>query len=388
MIKSETIIDITNKRQIGRITGATPGPTLIFTAGIHGNEPSGVTALENVFNALKNYEGAIKGTVIGHKGNLRALNFNVRFIDEDLNRIWSKERLKQPFNPHSSEAREQVELWQEIQDILSDNNGPYYFFDLHTTSGQTIPFLTVNDSLLNRRFTKNYPLPIVLGIEEYLKGPILSYINELGYVAFGFEGGQHSDGSSIIRHEHFIYTTLGITGVLSPHAVQNHKNTLKELGKGRANYFEIFTYQHVPFSVDFEMKPSFKNFQKVKKGELLAILNGEKINSPTKAQIFMPLYQQQGDDGFFLVRPIPRFFLWLSKHIRKWYKLLTLLPGVHANSADSSEIIVNTHVARFFPKQIFHLFGYRARQLKGHQYIMQNRETASRTAAYYNEPWF
>ena len=36
------------------------------------------------------------------------------------------------------------------------------------------------------------------GIEEYLNGPLLSYINELGYVAFGFEGGQHDDISAIV----------------------------------------------------------------------------------------------------------------------------------------------------------------------------------------------
>ncbi|MEQ8925415.1 MAG: succinylglutamate desuccinylase/aspartoacylase family protein [Fulvivirga sp.] len=388
MIDTETITDISSKRQIGKIIGSKPGPTLIFTAGIHGNEPSGVIALEHVFDSLLSLQGEITGTVIGLRGNIRALDLGVRFIDEDLNRIWSHERLQNPAKSNSSEASEQMELWQEIQEILTTEKGPYYFFDLHTTSGKTIPFLTVNDSLLNRRFTKNYPLPIVLGIEEFLNGPILSYINELGYVAFGFEAGQHNDHLSTERHIDFIYTTLDITGVLAKNDTGKHRASLKALGKNQAMYYEIFAYLPVPFNSNFEMMPGFINFQHLEKGKTLAIMNGDEITSPSRAQIFMPLYQQQGDDGFFLVRPIPLFFLWLSKFVRKWCKLLTILPGVHSHPTNPNEILVNTNVARFFPKQIFHLFGYRARQLNGSRYSMQNREQASKTEEYKNEPWY
>src|SRR5690606_7416931 len=117
-----------------------------------------------------------------------------RFESEDLNRLWTRSRMKKlPTNPGSAENKdiaEQVEINKVIQTILTNEEGPFYFFDLHTTSSETLPFLTINDSLLNRAFTTQYPLPIILGIEEYLDGPVLSYINELGYVAFGFEAGQ------------------------------------------------------------------------------------------------------------------------------------------------------------------------------------------------------
>ena len=41
--------------------------------------------------------------------------------------------------------------------------------------------------------------PIVLGIEEYLQGPLLSYINTLGYVSLGFESGQHDNKQAILK---------------------------------------------------------------------------------------------------------------------------------------------------------------------------------------------
>ena len=45
-------IMVETKRIIGHIKGDLPGPTLIFFGGIHGNEQSGVTALEHVFKEL------------------------------------------------------------------------------------------------------------------------------------------------------------------------------------------------------------------------------------------------------------------------------------------------------------------------------------------------
>jgi hypothetical protein len=82
------------------------------------------------------------------------------------------------FKPNNEDEKQQLFIQETINLILEEESGPFYFFDLHTTSSDTIPFITVNDSLLNREFTSMYPLPSILGIEEYLEGPLLSYINE------------------------------------------------------------------------------------------------------------------------------------------------------------------------------------------------------------------
>ena len=52
------------------------------------------------------------------------------------------------------------------------------------------------------------------------------------------------------------------------------------------------------------MKEGYENFQKIEKGELLAEQNGEKVYSEWDAYIFMPLYQSQGNDGFFVVQDV------------------------------------------------------------------------------------
>ena len=104
---------------------------------------------------------------------------------------------KDNFQPVNEDEIELAELFALIQEIIQNQSGPLYFFDLHTTSSQSIPFIPVNDSLINRAFAQQYPLPLILGIEEYIEGPVLSYINELGFVSFGFEGGQHTDPISV-----------------------------------------------------------------------------------------------------------------------------------------------------------------------------------------------
>ena len=185
-------------RIIGRITSEKPGPTLVFFGGIHGNEPAGVLALEQVFRELERGEATLEcGTLIAIRGNLPALARKERFLKHDLNRLWGKDRLqktlKKPREVRSPEENEMAVLYEGVHEILQQHSPPFYFIDLHTTSSRTLPFITINDSIINRRFSELFPVPVILGIEEYLDGPLLSYINELGYMALGFESGQHDD---------------------------------------------------------------------------------------------------------------------------------------------------------------------------------------------------
>lgn len=62
-------------------------------------------------------------------------------------------------------------------------------------------------------------------------------------------------------------------------------------------------YQHlIEPDDDFVMRPGFENFQPVEKGDWLANDQTGKITAPYDGYILMPLYQDQGDDGFFIVQ--------------------------------------------------------------------------------------
>jgi len=204
--------DIYSNRIIGDIEGSKKTPTVIVIAGIHGNEKAGVKASKLVLHKIKEENIAFKGNLYMVLGNINALNKNIRFEDVDLNRIWKKDNLNAiKINNNvelSTEKKEQIDIFFIIRDILKNDKGPFYFLDLHTTSSSSIPFITISDSLNNRKFSSNFPVPVVLGIEEYLDGPLLTFINEYGHIALGFEGGEHYNPISVANCEAFIWKAL------------------------------------------------------------------------------------------------------------------------------------------------------------------------------------
>ena len=380
-------------RILGKIEGTSPGPTVVFFGGIHGNETSGVFALKDALAGIN--AAYVKGTIYGISGNLKALKKHQRYIEKDLNRLWTKDDIQIIKNKTDLNADEEelLELLDVLNSILETNQPPFYFIDLHTTSSKTLPFITINDALINRKFSEQFPLPIVLGIEEYLNGPLLSYINQLGYVSLGFESGQHDELNAITNSIAFVYLTLVYSGILKEEAVIHFSKYHEQLKQQANNTFDVFevVYLHsIQKNETFKMLNGFESFESIKKGTKLAISNANEISSPYNGTIFMPLYQKRGAEGFFIIKPIKPFLLRLSMALRriKTDSLLVLLPGISWVNKTEGVLQVNLTVAKFFAKAFFHLLGYRNRQITSKHLRLNNRERVAKTAIYKKEPWY
>ena len=275
---------------------------------------------------------------------------------------------------------------------MSTSKGPFYFIDLHTTSSETVPFMTVNDSILNRKFTEQFTVSIILGIEEYLDGPLLSLINERGFVAFGYEGGAHNNIRSLENHVAFIYLSMNQAGTFGREGfdVSNYHDQLAYRTTTVRGIYEIYYRYEISKGEQFKMTPGFSNFQVVPKGAVLATSNGEDVIADHAARVFMPLYQNQGNDGFFAVRKIPHYFLSASAFFRRHRidRFLPLLPGISWKTSEKNVLRVNKKVARVFAKQLFHLMGYRSKKWDKEYLEVRNREVAARYEEYQNEGWF
>lgn len=385
--------DISVNRIIGHVKGTKDGPTIIFTGGIHGNEPSGVFALKSVIDKLNSLQISMKGNLYAIAGNMWALQRGERYHSMDLNRLWTAPRMKKILNGKQSElgvnpdTAEQLEIFEVIQGIIENESGPFFFLDLHTTSSQTMPFLTVNDTILNRKFSQQFPVPSILGIEEFLEGPLLSYINYLGYIAVGFESGQHDDIQSITNHEAFAMIAAVTAGCINKDELPDYDeylNTLRKASKGTGDIYEITHRHEIAPEEEFVMHPGYVNFSNIKKGVHLAESNDRPVLSPRSGKIFMPLYQKQGNDGYFIVRRIPPFVLKLSAGLRKikFDRILTILPGVKWANPKKKTLIIKLNVAKFFAKDFFHLLGYRSKQVDSEYMYAKNRETSMRSEAY------
>ena len=384
-----------SERLIGNISGLENGPTIVFFGGIHGNEPAGILALEAVFETLKKSDAPIKGQIFGIRGNLKGLSAKKRFIDDDLNRLWTNDKIpKIKSKPHSEvsvEEQELLEIYDLISEIIKAHQGPFYFVDIHTTSSRTVPFITINDALINRKFSRCFPLPVVLGIEEYLEGPLLSYINQRGYVSLGIESGQHDAIEAVENAISFIWIALVSSGIISGSDLPElkvHYRKLKNATFGIQSFYEILSRRALLPDDEFKMIAGFQSFEKVAKGTLLAAHNGSEILAQKDSIIFMPLYQEQGKEGFFFIKKIPPWALGLSEFLRrfKWDGFFLLFPGI-SRTANKENLKVNLHVAKYFSRSIFHLFGYRRSVLDGRRIVMSNREKSAKKNMYENSSW-
>ncbi|MEM7551435.1 MAG: succinylglutamate desuccinylase/aspartoacylase family protein [Bacteroidota bacterium] len=393
---SKALNEQINFRRIIGQKESTQGPTIVIMAGIHGNEPAGIIALQRVFDQLDKGNKRIKGNLMAIAGHLRALDKGIRFFEKDLNRAWSEQNLQlvrsaPPNQELNKDLRELREIDKLISDIIKNKPGPFYFFDIHTTSSDSIPFITLNDTLVNRRFARHYPSPIILGIEEHLEGPFLNYVNSLGYISLGFEAGQHDTLESIENAVAFIFSTLTYTGSLDREFnCSAYENRLQRASKDLKDFFEI-RYRKPVFENDgFKMKAGYVNFQMVDDNEELAKDNEGIVKAELDGRILMPLYQNKGDDGFFLIRRTRKIALWLSKWLRKisFDSVLTLLPGVRWSSKNRDALIIDLKVARYLAIELFHLLGYRNKSYGVSHMIVKKREASSKYKEYKSERWY
>ena len=371
----------TGKHVIGRFDSETPGPTVVVFGSLHGNEAAGALALERV--AAKLVEQSLtRGRVYLLAGNTRALLESVRFIDSDLNRHWTLSNIAKNSAGSGmigtlSEDQEQREILEILTEILATARDEVYALDLHSTSAEGSPFATVGDTLRNRSFAQKFPITILLGIEEQLEGTLLEYLNNLGAVTLGFEGGQHFAGSTVDTHEALVWCALYNSGILRGEegdGVEKWNGVLREK-TGRSRIVEI-RYRHaITPSDDFAMHPGFNNFDTIRCGQILAGDKRGDVVAPETGVILMPLYQKLGEDGFFVGREVAPFWLRLSGILRhlKIYDLMPLLPGVR-RSEDPDTLEINTRVARLFPLQIFHLLGYRRLRWSNDRLVVTRRK--------------
>ena len=365
------------ERVLGEYSQQKKGPTVVFVAGIHGNEPSGIFAVRSVLKTLNENKIRYSGNFYGLTGNLSALEQSRRFIDHDLNRIWVDIR-ENGVKPDKTEIRERAALVREFERIIRKHDEPIYIIDLHTTSSYSVPFLVLGDTLRNREIADSIPAPIILGLEEQTDGTMFSFLNRIGISSILFESGQHDSLSAIENHVAFIWLVLAKIGSVNSQEIKDfsrYRQILRKETLGVKKYYETIYRYDLSGENSFRMNEGFVSFQKVESGQELASNEKGPITAPVEGIMFMPLYQEQGEDGFFIIRKVSKFWLRVSVRLRKLEldKLFRLLPGIKRHPSIPDAFIVNKKVAVIFPVKIFHLFGYRKIIDKGDTFIALRR---------------
>jgi succinylglutamate desuccinylase len=305
-------------RIVGTMGGTLPGPLVVVTAALHGNEPAGVQALEAIFNLLES-ENIIgfKGRFIGLIGNVQAYATHSRFMLRDFNRVWRMDLLAELLAQHEShlqgEDLEFVQLYNTIcREVEASKPKKILFLDLHTTSAGGGLFCIPTDEGESLAWAKLLQAPVVLGLYDQVDGTLLRF-GVSGYfsnntavvptLGVAFEAGQHDHPDAVVRSIAAILKTLEYAGCLPDVG----EGFLESTGLQRPQtppplITRLVTAHHINPGDGFVMRPGYVNFQPVLEGEPLADDANGPIVAPFTGMILMPLYQSQGSDGFFLVR--------------------------------------------------------------------------------------
>ncbi|MGE0432539.1 MAG: succinylglutamate desuccinylase/aspartoacylase family protein [Planctomycetota bacterium] len=372
-----------DSRVLADVRSEQPGPLVVALGGLHGNEPAGVLAAQRVGERLR--ELPLRGRFVALAGNLPALAKGVRFADRDLNRKWYEADLaaldtRDPATD-SPEDRQQRELIAIIRELHAGASEPIIFIDLHSTSGEGAPFCCMADTLRNRRIAFALPVPLILGLEENIDGALLGLLSDMGHVAIVVEGGQHTDPWTTAFLESSLWLALVAAGTLAAREVPDageHYRRLHDVARRLPRFVEIRHVQHVEPADRFRMRPGFLNFQRISRGQVLADSAHGEIRASEGGRILMPLYQNQGEDGFFIARDVRRIWLALSGLLRRLRldRLVGWLPGVSRHPdrvGHPDQYRVNPRIARWFATEVMHLFGYRRCQPEGSLLVFSRR---------------
>jgi succinylglutamate desuccinylase len=308
---------IYTQRVIGRYHQGKRGPLLVVLGAMHGNEPAGVKAIEEIVHLLKiekekNPDFVYNGSFIGMIANLDALNENKRFINKDLNRSWSFEAYKEILNQHpdtwTSEQQQVYGIIEALrQEINESRPDMIVVLDLHTTSAHGGIFSIVTDDPLSEKLAIELHAPVIKGMLQGINGSSIHFFHGknmgISTTAIGFECGQHEDEFSYKRGVAAIVNCMRTIGSVKAQDVENrHDEILIAFSKDLPKVSFIIDKYKIKHSGNFVMQPGFRSFDKVHTGQLLAYDGDQAVYCPIDSRILMPFYQKVGEEGFFLIK--------------------------------------------------------------------------------------
>jgi len=189
--------------------GLIPKRKKLITVCIHGDETCGLTAVnelidegffENGFD-IQNQ----RATIV--LGNPKAVQDHKRFVDINLNRIFTPQFLEHKMNRDMVSSKHYelprvMEIGPEIRECDE-------YLDLHSTSASTEPFAIVLPDNESENIAKMFPVKFILhNVNKIICGTTLDYALELHKTGCCVECGQHNCRRSVDIAKQTIRTFL------------------------------------------------------------------------------------------------------------------------------------------------------------------------------------
>jgi uncharacterized protein len=277
----ERIVDISKDaiaRSVVRIAGDSYGPRVVMFSGVHGDELSGIHAIEKLFFDLFAGTRTLKrGSLILVRANEYAMAHERRYVKYNLNRIF-----REDYGPEIDRSQYEFVRVQELKPLLKNCD---YFLDFHSAPIAREPFLIAEKRCL--KFYSKLGIPrIITGWSNFSGGAIggdaENYANAQGAVSATLESGSHFDKSANDVAYRTAVSLLSLLGMVEP--------TEEPLG----THTDIFEMHAVVTkdADDFQYVGQVQNFQFIKANDAFAFQGGVPLRVSEDSYLLIPMKPQ------------------------------------------------------------------------------------------------
>jgi uncharacterized protein len=276
-----------------RISANADGPSLVFFSGIHGNEVSGVHAIEKLLFDLFGGARILKrGTLTLVRANEQALAAEQRYLKLNMNRLF-REAYEDGINRNCYEFLRT----QQLKPLLQNCD---YFLDFHSAPSAQEPFLVAEREAVDF-YSKLGIGQIITGWSKFSAGPIggdaENFAGSHGAVAATLESGSHFEKSAIDVSCRTAVTMLGQLGMIKPAPLEpGIKPTIVDM-------YAVVTKQFP----DFRYAGEVTNFQPISKGATYAYENGGPLTVAEDSYLLIPMKPEDtkiGEEVGYLGRKV------------------------------------------------------------------------------------
>jgi uncharacterized protein len=272
-----------------RISGAvsiradSDGPKVLIFGGVHGDEISGVYAIEKLlFDFMTNTYVISNGSVVLVRANEKALGLGVRYLDSDLNRMF-----KDQYDSAARKGTYEFERAQELKTLLTDCE---YFLDLHSAPIAQDPFV-IAERQHTDFFTGLGIARFITGWAKFSGGSIggdaENYANMNGGIGATLESGSHVASNAIKVAYEASLSMLSLLGMVLP---------TTQIKKVSPEIFEIYSVQ-LKQADDFRYEGEVTNFQFLPKGASYAVQGGSSLRVSEDSYLLIPMTPEQTKVG-------------------------------------------------------------------------------------------
>jgi succinylglutamate desuccinylase len=256
-----------------RIDGKRKGPAISVICNVHGNELCGRKGAQRVLQK----HTIERGSLVLIDGNQEAALLNQRYVESDMNRMFTKDQLKQ------KKAGNDLLRAQYLAKVIP-TLGLDMAIDFHSTSSETRYPFTVSFPG-SEAITELCPAARIFGWPGIVEGSLVEWMNQQGIASVVVEAGQHVADKSVRVAEKTLLS------ILSEHGLITLKKPLKMSAQ---KTFKVIERVMVGDHDSFKFTRQYHSFERLTAAELIARDKTGNYHAPNmkKLYILMPSLQK------------------------------------------------------------------------------------------------